>query len=173
MNGFTVMHLAAAKGECRVIDALLSTVVSPGFAEANPLQNSYTPCPLYLAASNGHQDAVELFCQLDSCPQSCERDAYLLLAARSCEFRRRLLITDVDILELWDRALSFSEKSHPVTKYQQPIAEYGFRIEITSREAFQDLWHTPDFAHTDAFYQILLVRERCMGTLDKSLIYTF
>ena len=116
--------------------------VSPGFAEANPLQKRYTPCPLYLAASAGHQDAVELFCQLDSCPHLCERDAYLLLAARNCELRRQLLITDDHILELWDRALSFSEESSLVANYQQPIAEYRFRTEIKSREELQDLWYT-------------------------------
>ena len=171
INGYNVMHLAAAKGKSDVILLLLQYGVSPMFQPANPFASNYVPCPLFLAASTGQHKAVDVLLKRSDCPVECKADAHLLLSAMQCELRKRLRISEPKIQEYWEKGLRLrQEHSLPIVK--MPLVEsYQFNEEITTYDELSDIWHTHSFSHLAAFYQSLLIRERCMGFLDQGLIY--
>ncbi len=171
INGYSVMHLAAAKGKSDVIKLLLQYNVSAMFQSANPHASNYVPCPLFLAASTGQHKAVDVLLKCSDCPLDCKADAYLLLAAMQCELRKRLRISEPKIQECWERGLQLrQENGLPIVKMAL-LETYQFREEIATSDELANLWHTHNFSHLGAFYQSLLIRERCMGFLDQGLIY--
>ena len=172
INGYTVMHLAAAKGKVEVVELLLANGVSAMFSPAEPYREGYIPCPLFLAASTGNEDTVRLFISQDDCPASCKADSFLLLAAMKCELKVRLRpAVNTDILNEWKKGLAIKQahKIETVTVPARP--EYCNMTEITTVEQLESEWHTFQFAQFDAFFQALLIRERCMGFYDQGLIY--
>ena len=171
INGYTVMHLAAAKGKSDVMRLLMSHGVSPMFQPADPTQQGYVPCPLFLAASTGQHKAVDVLIEREDCPLECKADAYLLLAAMQCELRKRVRVMEPKIQEYWERGLRIREENElPITA--TPLLEaYQYQTEITSCQELSTVWHSPGFSHLGVFYQSLLIRERCMGYLDQGLIY--
>ena len=62
MEGFSFMHVAAAKGHKEVVELLIKSNVS--FKESN----QSNPTPLHLAAGNGHLDVLRLFYDLGEKP---------------------------------------------------------------------------------------------------------
>ena len=171
INGYTVMHLAAAKGKNDVQEILLDHNVSPQFQEANPYKEGYVPCPLFLAASTGQSKAVQVLLDHKDCPLSCKSDAYLLLAAMQCEFRKRLRVNEPKILEYWEEGLRIRQENNLSVVSLPKITEYRYKEEIKTVDELASQWFAADFSRLDVFYQSLLIRERCMGFLDQGLIY--
>lgn len=172
INGYTVMHLAAAKGKVAVVQLLLDHGVPPMFVEADPYKPAYIPCPLFLAASTGNDETVQLLVNRDDCPVSCKADAYLLLAAMKCELKVRLRpAANTDIYDEWRKGLAIKQAHNVKTVVVPPRPEFRNMTEITTEGELTAVWHTFQFAHLDAFFQALLIRERCMGFSDQGLIY--
>ena len=172
INGYTVMHLAAAKGKIEVVQLLLDNGVSPMFSPADPYKENYIPCPLFLAASTGNEDTVKLFISREDCPVSCKADAFLLLGAMKCELKVRLRpAQSTEILEEWKKGLMLKEQSKIKSVFVPPRAEFRNLKEISTLDELLLVWHTFDFANLNAFFQALLIRERCMGFSDQGLIY--
>ena len=172
INGYTVMHLAAAKGKVQVVKLLLDHGVSPMFSPANPYNENYIPCPLFLAASTGNEETVKLLVTREDCPVSCQADACLLLGAMKCELKVRLRPgQNTDIFEDWEKGLKLKEDNNIKSVFVPPREEFRNLEEISTQEQLLLVWHTFEFANMDAFFHALLIRERCMGFFDQGLIY--
>ena len=169
-RGFSTVHHAALAA-CghrspdhvpSVLQGLFSARVDPIFKLAPTSQEErqhYVPCPLYLAASRGREERVEQFVKHPQCPPACKAEAYLLLASTECDKNGMSLRTQ----ELWGKALCIYEENgiHPTGL--PPMEAYGNRVEIQSVDELQDLCSSSASAH-EAYYQSLLIRERCIGT---------
>lgn len=169
INGYSVMHLAATKGRVDVVKYLFSIGVSPMFLEADSSQENYIPCPMFLAASTGQRRMVEELIAHPECPPSCKADALLLLGATRCEISTRGLT--MSSREMWQRGLEIREANALEVKFLPPIESYGSRIEMRSLEEMHKLSSEPNFNRFEAYFQSLIIRERCMGYSDQGLIY--
>lgn len=169
INGYSVMHLAATKGRVDIVKYLLSIGLSPLFQEAKPLQNDYIPCPLYLAASTGQRKMVEELVAHQDCPPACKADALLLLGSTRCEISARGLT--MGSREMWAKALDIVEENQLAVEHLPPIDSYGGRVEIQTHEDLTRLSTEPNFVRHEAYFQSLIIRERCMGYGDQGLIY--
>ena len=171
INSYSVMHLAAAKGKDEVIQCLLDSGVSPQFQIAVSDTRDYVPCPLFLAASTGQAKSAQILMDHNDCPSSCKADANLLLASMQCELRKRLRITEPKIQEYWEEGLRIHQELDIKPHYLPAQSEYGDRVEIKTLQELSSRWFDPDFIRKEAFYQSLIIRERCMGSYDQGLIY--
>ncbi len=169
INGYSVMHLAATKGRVGIVKFLFTIGVSPMFSEADPSRESYIPCPLFLAASTGQRRMVEELVAHPECPPSCQVDALLLLGATRCEISQRGLT--MSSKDMWQRALEIRGANSLETKFLQPISNYGNRVEMRNLEELHQLSSEPNFTRFGAYFQSLIIRERCMGYGDQGLIY--
>lgn len=84
IEGLTVMHIAALHGHHLVVKALLDRGLSPLHQDSllSTFQTKfdpYIPCPLFLAAANGHFDVVCMILNERDCPSRVESDALMLL----------------------------------------------------------------------------------------------
>ena len=169
INGYTIMHLSATKGRIDVVNHLLTIGISPMFGEARPSSDGYIPCPLFLAASTGQRKMVELLIEHPECPPSCKADALLLLGSTRCEISSRGLTLGSQ--ELWEHGLRIRSQHNVEVDYLPPNENYGNRHEVKTVEDLNNLTDIPNFARFDAYYQSLIIRERCMGFGDQGLIY--
>lgn len=169
INGYSVMHLSATKGRVDIVKYLLSIGLSPMFQEANPTKEGYIPCPLFLAASTGQRKMVEELSSHPDCPPSCQADALLLLGSTRCEISTRGLT--MASRELWARGLTVREENNLETEFLPPIDSYGNRQEVKNLEDLHKLSAEPNFSRHEAYFQNLIIRERCMGYGDQGLIY--
>ena len=168
IEGYTAMHEAAQKGETEVIKVLLDYGMSPLFATSKPGIKDYVPCPLYLAASVGKRSVVDFLIEREDCPLQCKCDAYLLLAIAKIEYPDVADNHKEDALQLWLKGLEASEiENDELTSLS---SKYLNHTEIRSAEHLQKLWDTQTFKLVDIYFQCLLIRERCMGLDDQSLI---
>ena len=168
INGYTIMHLSATKGRIDVVQHLLSIGLSPIFKEAAPSE-SYIPCPLFLAASTGQRRMVDLLIEHPDCPPSCKADALLLLGSTRCEISSRGLT--MGSRELWSQGLQIREENNVAPNFFEPNENYGRRTEMRDINDLNQLSSLPNFTRFEAYYQSLLIRERCMGFGDQGLIY--
>ena len=168
INGYTIMHLSATKGRIDVVNYLLSIGMSPMFKEAVPSE-FYIPCPLFLAASTGQRRMVDLLKDRPDCPPSCKADALLLLGSTRCEISSRGLT--MGSREMWSHGLQIREENSILPKYLEPNENYGHRIEMKDNDDLNRLSSLANFTRFEAYYQSLLIRERCMGFGDQGLIY--
>ena len=165
IEGYTAMHEAAQKGKTEVIKVLLDYGMSPLFATGI---KDYVPCPLYLAASVGKRSVVDFLIEREDCPLQCKCDAYLLLATTKIENPNVEDNRQDDALQLWLKGLEASEVEND--ELTSLSSKYLNHTEITSAKHLQKLWDTPRFKLVDIYFQCLLIRERCMGPVDRSLI---
>ena len=169
INGYTIMHLSATKGRIDVVNHLLSIGLSPMFREAKLSSESYIPCPLFLAASTGQRRMVDLLIEHSECTPSCKADALLLLGSTRCEISSRGLT--MSSRELWSQGLQIREENRVNVEFIEPNDSYGNRKEIKDNNDLNLLSSLPFFNRFEAYYQSLLIRERCMGFGDQGLIY--
>lgn len=169
INGYTIMHLSATKGRIDVVNHLLSIGLSPMFSEAKPSSEGYIACPLFLAASTGQRKMVELLIERQDCPPSCKADALLLLGSTRCEISSRGLTLGSQ--ELWEQGLLIRAANGVQVDFLTPNENYGHRREMRDLEELSNLTNIPNFSRFDAYYQSLMIRERCMGFGDQGLIY--
>lgn len=159
-EGYTPMHMATLTGKSSIVKYLLEKGISPSFVEADPTQESYTPCPLFLAVVGHFKSLVNKFLQHPSCPLSCTADAMMLMGA-------------VDVLDSrvseaqskWSNGLQFREKNN-IPFHPSPCDGYGGRCEISDLTELGKLFEK-DSIEIDAIYQSILMWERCVGTLDQ------
>ena len=171
VKGYSALHYAAFHGDHRGVIELLSKGADPKFKAApGPHEDSqaYVPCPLYLAASNGLGDVTREILKYTTCPPTCEAEAYLLLGSSQCETSRRWLSLYVE--GMWSQALAIYEGNKISPSYLPPIAAYGNRKEIRSVTELQQLSSRSLSLH-EAYYQSLIMRERCMGYGGQKLIH--
>lgn len=169
INGYTIMHLSATKGRLEVVQHLLSIGHSPLFNEARPNSEGYIACPLFLAASTGQRRMVEMLIDHKDCPPSCKADALLLLGSTRCEISSRGLTLGSQ--ELWEHGLRIRRENNVEVDFLLPNENYGNRLEMRDINDLNNLSNIPNFARFDAYYQSLMIRERCMGYGDQGLIY--
>ena len=169
INGYTVVHLAATKGRVDIVKFLLSSGISPLFLPAQPFNSDYIPCPLYLAASTGQRRMVEELVAHQDCPPACKSDALLLLGATRCEISPRGLT--MTSREMWMKGMTIREESNVEVQFLPPNENYGLRSEIRDLADFHSLAQEPKFPRYEAYFQSLIIRERCMGYGDQGLIY--
>ena len=169
VNGYSVVHLAATKGRVDIVKFLLATGVSPLFLPAQPFRSNYIPCPLFLAASTGQKRMVEELMSHKDCPLTCKSDALLLLGATRCEISPRGLT--MTSREMWTKALTLREEANIEIDYLPPNDNYGRRTEMCSISELHTLAQEPNFPRHEAYFQSLIIRERCMGYGDQGLIY--
>lgn len=169
INGYSVVHLAATKGRVDIVKFLLSCGISPLFLPAQPFDNDYIPCPLFLAASTGQRRMVEELMGHKDCPPACKSDALLLLGATRCEISPRGLT--MTSREMWTRGMNIREESNLEVQFLPPNENYGGRYEMKDLAALHKLAQEPNFPRYEAYFQSLIIRERCMGYGDQGLIY--
>ena len=168
---FSALHHAACHGNILVVCQLLTCKANPMFRTAPTLlkeQGEYIPCPLYLAAAHGANDVAQELLKHQDCTPACEAEAYLLLGSSQCEKSRRWLLLYVE--NIWSQALTIYEQNHFCPVYLPPIEAYGKRKEVKSVAELQQLCSAPLSLH-EAYYQSLIMRERCMGYGDWKLTW--
>ena len=72
---------------------------------------------------------------------------------------------------LWTKALEIREENNIQVEFLSPIESYGNRVEIKDLEAFNRLSAEGNFNQYEAYFQSLIIRERCMGYGDQGLVY--
>ena len=169
INGYSVVHLAATKGRVDIVKFLLESGISPLFLPAQPFNSDYIPCPLFLAASTGQRRMVEELMAHKDCPLECKSDALLLLGATRCEISPRGLT--MTSREMWTKGLTIREEETLNVQYLPPNENYGFRTEMRDISELHTLAGEPNFPRHEAYFQSLMIRERCMGYGDQGLIY--
>ena len=169
INGYSVVHLAATKGRVDIVKFLLSSGISPLFLQAQPLNSEYIPCPLYLAASTGQRRMVDELMTHEECPPECMSDALLLLGATRCEISPRGLT--MTSREMWTKGMAIREEHNLKVEFLPPNQHYGSRTEMKNITDLHTLAQEPNFTRYEAYFQSLIIRERCMGYGDQGLIY--
>lgn len=182
LEGFTVMHVAALYGHHLVVKALLDRGLSPMYQDSllttfQTPSDPYIPCPLFLAAANGHFDVVCMFLNEQECPPRVESDALMLLGVglhevlhRGVRVRlpkgalpvkksRRPYEYPREIIEsCWLKGVGMRAE-HSLYIDLPTIKSYGNEREMNSAE--EVLATSQDI--TRNVYQSLLILERCLG----------
>ena len=165
-EGYSVMHEAARCGRVDIIKLLLAHGISPLFSTNDSCSEGYVPCPLYLAATNGHDETVKFFCALKNCPLICKGNAYLLLASSTMDNMFRSAYEE----RFWEMGLTILETSNDKPTYPSLIPEYEYSQEIKDKSELKAAWYNGDFRVIGHRYQYLLIRERCLGLHQISLV---
>ena len=175
IEGHTAMHVAAERGNAAVVKALLGYGMSPYFSPSHPKPTGthYAPCPLFIAASMGHKDVFDVLIDHPECTLACKADANLLLATSILEqyaYDNYLMNDTRKSLQFWIKGLEIMEQlQEPIPTLPQ-IREYLHRHEIRSPQHLQTVWDDPGSMELDIPIQCLMIRERCLGVTDQSLI---
>ena len=166
-EGHTAMHIAAGMGELLMVKELLKHGVPPLFATAPPLSESYTPCPLYLAAANGFTSIVKQFTRHPDCPPACESDAWLLIGVNILERGGSYN----QYAKYWEMGLALRGEKNISPLYLPPVDAYWNRVEMRSLKSLQNANYLlqNDDKDLEMHYQALIVRERCMGPGDPQM----
>ena len=112
---------------------------------------------------------VEELIEHPECPPTCKADALLLLGSTRCEISARGLT--MGSREMWAKALDIYEENEMEVEHLPPLDSYGGRIEMKTHEDLTKLSTEPNFTRHEAYFQSLIIRERCMGYGDQGLIY--
>ena len=170
VDGYTLMHVAAKGGHLHTVRTLLARGIPPMFNKGTPNDKGFIPCPLFLAAVNGHQSVVyEFLSRKRNCPVACESDAMMLLGVGQ---QKKIPRTSYSVEESvafglveqsWARGLELRRRMKldlPTYKFrpaQMPV--YGNRKELDS---LTELSHAVQSGEERA-YQSLIIMERCLG----------
>lgn len=180
-EGYTVMHIAAIHGHSSVVKGLLDHNLSPLYQESRPFTSvtdwePYIPCPIFLAAANGHFDVVCTFLNERDCPPLVESDALMLLGVGLHEVLHRGVRVRLPKEAMVKKTRRPSEYPREIiegcwlggvamrTEHQlgvqlPKIDSYGNECEMNCAE--EVLATSQDI--TRNVYQSLLILERCLG----------
>ena len=103
------------------------------------------------------------------CPPECKSDALLLLGATRCEISPRGLT--MTSREMWIKGMNIREEAGLEVQFLTPNENYGNRQEMRDLANLHKLAQEPNFPRYEAYFQSLMIRERCMGYGDQGLIY--
>ena len=159
IGGYTVFHVAAAKGHTDIIRTLQEQGLSPNFELPQP---NKTPCPLFLAAEAGHLQVVEQLFSVPACTLPCKSEAYLLLGAVLAG-RMDQQPPMEDIMQRWSKALKLRSKCGYVPRYLPPSDVYAG---LSEAALLEDLSGPSDGELDSSLwikYQVLMMRERIVG----------
>ena len=167
-EGYSAIHLAAASGKVDVIQLLLANGVNPSFqgSTSDPYCKEYLPCPLYIAAGEGHKAVVDMMVDLPDCPLLCKSDAYLVLAVTPMLCSQFPYNNNVRLWEdkkHWKLALQYLEESPMMPTYPPLKKEYGYCSEFVKVDQLVQVWETTQFNLLDMYYQAFMIAERCLG----------
>ena len=168
IEGYTVVHEAARYGRLDTIKALLAHLISPLFSMEDSTSEDFVPCPLYLAAAYGFKASVKYLCDLKSCPDICKGNAYILLASSSMHDLRNVAYTYEE--PFWKTGLTIFETTTDKPTYLPPLKEYEYVQEVKTNSELNTVSQSSDFLIIGRQYQYLLVRERCLGLYELSLV---
>ena len=171
-SGHTALHLAAQRGS-RYLEAYVTAAdfmsMAPVFREEVPPAESrrnedHVPCPLFLAAANGHRLLVRVLAEHPECPPSCKADALLLLCIAEClvndsRLYCQLVLSGGDLVEGWMESLYFREANNLELPRLPPIPAYGNRIEVSTIQELEAIQNSEE----EMLFQSLIVYERCLG----------
>ena len=181
-RGYTVLHHSVYYGRCDYLRLLLSLKIPPTLC---PLPSK--PHAVFLAdraeflkdetdflTINNHEHYLILtavFAEHSHFPWDLKVDSFLVNA--SCNFylyrNKRISACCVDIKQ----ALTIrAQLKLPPPSLSQPIEAYGGLTEITSIEEFEENYSDLTNINTQVnlAYQCLLMRERCLGYGDSTVI---
>ena len=101
VDGYTAMHVAAKEGHLEVVSILLENGISPMFGEATPEVEGYVPCPLFLAAGNGHTGVVSELLSHEDCSKMCKIDALELVSiGRHKNNRQFMKLSELELMHV-------------------------------------------------------------------------
>lgn len=169
-SGYTALHLAAQRGS-QYLEGYITTANTPVatlFQEVPPWgsrrDEDYVPCPLFLAAANGHDLVVKVLVEHPECPPSCKADALLLLCVG--KHLRRDARTDGEFhfnngssKQYWRESLYFREDNGLEIPLLPPTKVYGNRTEVRTVEELDAIEHCV----VEIVYQSVIAYERCLG----------
>ena len=149
MAGLTPLHLAAQCGCREAVIKLLGLGAAPVFRKADPDCPGYIPCPLFLAAAEGHYSVFTLLSKHCDCPAACKRDAdHLMWASRWGQGLLILQHGDDEERSL-KLAVHLGLANSPLFIGKELFALESPNMHLHRREEVK--------------YQCLLVMERCLG----------
>ena len=166
VDGYTLMHVAAKEGHLHTIKTLLARGIPPMFNKGTPNDEDFVPCPLFLAAVNGHQSVVhEFLSRKRNCPVACESNAMMLLGVgeqkkipRTSYSVEDLSVSFALVERSWARGL---ELQHQMADKFRPaqMPAYGNRKELDSMTELSRVLQNAE----ERAYQSLIIMERCLG----------
>lgn len=169
-KGYSALHHASSQNNHMIVALLLECGAEPMFQEVphTPEEREhYVPSPLILAAANGSGEAARQLLKHPKCTPVCESEAYLMLGSTHCEMSRRWFSLTAE--GMWARALTIREDNKLVSNTLPLNEAYGNREEIKTVEGLQQLSAASSSLY-EAYYQSLIIRERCMGYGDQKLV---
>ena len=159
VEGYSAMHHAALSDKVRHVQTLLAHGMSPLFAPANPLDDNYIPCPLYVAACNLCFQTVAFLITLPDCLNICKWEVSLIQWKYDIDRKRELLYNSLKYLQ--------DSEIKPIYLDAKITAAYQNHQEIRSLEDIDVFCHTADFTDYAYFrsvcFQGMLIEERMFG----------
>ena len=152
IEGYTAMHQAALSDKVRHVQTLLAHGMSPLFAQANPIDDNYIPCPLYVAARNSRENTMSFLMTLPDCPNICKWEVSLIHWQHNFK--------EWEMLENNFQYLQASE-IRPIYLDAKITAAYENYQEMSSREDMEFFRNSADY--TVRRYQRMLIQERMFG----------
>ena len=159
VEGYSAMHHAALSDRVRHVQTLLAHGMSPLFAPANPLDDNYIPCPLYVAACNLCFQTVAFLITLPDCLNICKWEVSLIQWKYDIDRKRELLYNSLKYLQ--------DSEIKPIYLDAKITAAYQNHQEMRSLEDIDGFCHTADCTGYAYFrsvcFQGLLIEERMFG----------
>lgn len=173
VDGYTVMHVAAERGHVHVVRILFAYGVPPLFSKSicSTDEEGLVPCPVFLAAVNGHESIVrEFLSRKRKCPTGCHSDTMMLLGvgqqkAQTSGIGDSYHMTPSRIREMversWARGLELRNQANTSNAYFRSIQlpAYGNRKELDSMHELRSVIQS----HQEVVVQSLIIMERCLG----------
>ena len=182
IEGYTAVHEAAHRGKADVLKILLNFGLPAYFSSApQPItgegrgmagERRYVPSPLFLAASMGHKNVFNMLIDHPDCTLECKAYAYLLFATSMFEYPVATVVPDDPSYECWKKGIELMEELNVSVSGFLHIQEYSNMKGMCFSDANDTLqiWSDPQFANCEKPLLCLMIRERCLGLEDQSLM---
>ena len=170
VNGYTAVHLGAAKGRMNMLKLLIEEHgMKPDFKDADSSSEDYVPSPIYLAASTKMIEVVRYFRNMKDCPSAVASNALFLLGSTLFECSDGTVEAVREMWEdAWDLRLKAEEKGKPL-----PVHKWKMLPLFSEFHERKQLYTPPANMSLAVWYSVqsLMIRERIMGRSDPGLIF--
>lgn len=159
-EGYSTVHIATLTGKSPVVAYLLDKGATVSFINASSSQRPHTPLALFLAIAGHFKGLVNKFLRHPDCPLSVKADAMMLMGAVN--------VLDTRFSQAktkWLNALQLRE-DHSISFSPSPSIGCGNRCEIANLTQLNALCERDD-VEIEAAFQLVIIWERCMGTVDQ------